>query len=290
MRRRLLIVVLTALSAVWMPPAAHAVSGKVVVIVMENQPYTNIMGSAEAPYINSLIAQGKLFTNYTAVVSGSQHNYYAMTSGLTTKVSPPSNNIFQAIDATAGALTWKEFEESMAGLCGAGGSTGKVPGTSVALYKKAHDPATKYSNESCATNDVPMTTANFVPAALPDFSYIVPNYCDDMHTLPTGGQPCPAYFGSNPGTTAIGMGDSWLSVVVPQLLAQPTITVILTWDEGKKSSGEHIVTLEVGAGIIPASTDGIAYNHYGLLAGLYSVFGLGTAPNNGATATPLPIP
>ncbi len=85
-------------------------------------------------------------------------------------------------------------------------------------------------------------------------------------------------------------GDHWLSVVVPQLLAQPGVTVILTWDEAKKTSGQHIVTLEVGAGITPGSSDGNAYNHYGLEAGLYGVFGLGPPPNNGATAPPLPIP
>jgi acid phosphatase len=284
-----LVVVMMTLSMAWMPPAAHALSGKVVVIVMENEAYTSIVGSSHAPYINSLIAQGELFTNYTAVVSGSQHNYLAMTSGLTAKVSPPPNNIFQAIDATAGAVTWKGFQESMTGTCGAG-SAGKVPGKSTQLYGKPHDPATKYGNASCTTNDISMTATNFMPAALPDFSYIIPNYCDDMHTLPTGGQPCPAYFGSNPGTSVIGMGDAWLSAVVPQLLAQPNVTVILTWDEGKKSSGERIVTLEVGAGITPGSTDGTAYTHYGLLAGLFSVFGLGTPPNNAATATPLPIP
>ena len=48
--------------------------------------------------------------------------------------------------------------------------------------------------------------------------------------------------------------------------------------------------LELGAGVTSGSTDGTAYNHYGLEAGLYNTFALGTAPNNGATATPLPIP
>ena len=46
------------LLAVWMPPAAHALSGQVVVIVMENEAYTSIVGSSQAPYINALIAQG----------------------------------------------------------------------------------------------------------------------------------------------------------------------------------------------------------------------------------------
>jgi hypothetical protein len=270
--------------------ATAGTSGKVVVIVMENQQYTHILGSSQAPYVNSLVAKGELFTNYTAVVSGSLHNYLAMTSGSTVKQSPPSPNVFQAIDATAGAHTWTEFEESMSGNCGAG-SSGNVPGRSEPLYSHGHDPAYQYKgNESCAQHDVPMTTSTFNTAALPDFSYIVPNQCDDMHSLPRNGQACPAYFGSNTGTTAIAMGDNWLRSVVPQLLAQPDVTVVLTWDEGSLTSAEHIVTLEVGAGVAPGTSDGTAYNHYGLEAGLYGVFGLGTPPNNGATATPLPIP
>jgi hypothetical protein len=247
------------------------------------------VGNAKAPYLNSLIGQGKLFSNYVAVTNGSLHNYLAMTSGLTYRLTPPSLNLFQAIDS-GGSLTWKEFEESMSGNCGAG-TTGKVPGTTDPLYTASHDPAFKYKNNtSCAQNDVPMTTTNFNPASLPDLSYIVPNQCDDMHTLPKSGQACPAYFGSVTGSTAIAMGDNWLSTVVPQLLAQPGVTVVLTWDEGKNSSGQHIFTLEVGAGITAGTSDATAYNHYGLEAGLYGVLGLGTPPHNGATATPLPIP
>jgi hypothetical protein len=286
------VLALSLLTTVGIPTVASAGSGRIVVIVLENKPYPAIVGSSEAPYINSLIAQGKLFTNYVAVKGGSKPNYLAMTSGLTTALSPPSPNVFQAIDSTDGAQGWRELEESMKINCG-GGSKGKVPGTSVGLYTKGHDPAYQYrANDSCTQNDVPMTSSTFDPAALPTFTYIVPNQCDDMHTLPTNGQSCPAYFGSNTGSTAIGIGDGWLSHVVPQLLAQPDITVLITWDESGASTTppEHIVTLEVGAGITAGSTDGRSYNHYGLEAGLYSALGLGTAPNNGATATPLPIP
>jgi hypothetical protein len=67
---------------------------------------------------------------------------------------------------------------------------------------------------TCSTNDVPMTTGTFNPASLPDFSYIVPNQCDDMHTLPGNGAACPAYFGANSGTSLINMGDKWLATVI----------------------------------------------------------------------------
>ena len=275
-----------------LPGVAAAQAGKLVVIVEENEGYDSIVGNSQAPYLNQLIAQGKLFTNYTAVASGSTPNYLAMTSGLTTALSPPSPNVFQAIDATGGALAWKEFMESMPGNC-AQGTSASIPGTTVPLYTASHDPDYQYrASTTCSTNDVPMTASTFNPASLPDFSYLVPNQCDDMHTLPGNGAACPAYFGSNPGTSLITMGDNWLATVVPQLLAQPNVTVVITWDEGTTSSTppEHVVALEAGAGVMAGSSDGTAYNHYGLEAGLYNYFGLGPAPSNGATATPLPIP
>lgn len=271
------------------PQTAGAQSGKLAVIVMENQSFSDIVGNSQAPYLNQLIAGGMLFTNYTeASGNGSQPNYLAMTSGLTSPQSPPSPNIFQAIDGSGSALTWKEFMESMPGNC-ANGTSANVPGTSAPLYTADHDPGWFYrADTTCTTNDVPLTTSTFNPASLPDLSYIVPNQCDDMHTLPASSQACPAYFGSNPGTSLINMGDNWLATVVKSLLAQPNVTVLITWDEGR--IGNHITTLEVGAGVTAGSTDGAAYNHYNLEAGLYHYFGLGTAPNNGATATPLPIP
>jgi hypothetical protein len=270
---------------------ASAQTGKIVVIVEENARYGDIVGNSQAPYLNQLMSKGELFTNYAAVYGASNPNYLAMTSGLTSAQSPPSPNVFQAIDGTGGTLRWKEFMESMTGTC-AGGNLGSVPGTSVALYTADHDPGYQYrANATCKTNDVPLTSSTFNPANLPDLSYVVPNECDDMHTLPTNGQSCPAYFGANPGTSQINMGDNWLATVVPQLLAQPNVTVVITWDEGSNQTTppQHVVALAAGAGITPGSADGTAYTHYSLEAGLYRYFGLGPAPNNGATATPLPI-
>src|SRR5437764_14957453 len=141
--------------------AAAAQSGKLVVIVMENNTYDDIVGNSEAPYLNQLIAEGELFTDYAAVASGSNPNYLGMTSGLTSALSPPSPNIFQAIDASGGAVKWKEFMESMPGNCASGTRT-MVPGTSVPLYTSDHDPDYKYrANSTCSTNDVPMTASTF---------------------------------------------------------------------------------------------------------------------------------
>ena len=70
------------------PPPPPAFTGthpnKLVTIVFENESHPSISGSADAPYMNQLIANGELFTNYFAVdTDGSFPNYLAMTSGNT---------------------------------------------------------------------------------------------------------------------------------------------------------------------------------------------------------------
>ncbi|HXC76943.1 MAG TPA: N,N-dimethylformamidase beta subunit family domain-containing protein, partial [Candidatus Acidoferrum sp.] len=273
--------------------ASTPASSKLVVIPFENQSYDDIIASSQAPYLNTLISQGTLFTHYTAVADGSNPNYLAMTSGLTAAVTPPSPNVFQALDA--GGISWKELMESMTGTCGAG-SAGNVPGSTDPLYSSDHDPVVSgyQGNTTCSTNDIPLTASSLNSTNLPSFTYLVPNECDDMHTAIATNQSCPAYFGPTSGSSEINIGDNWLSKVVPSLLAQSNVTVLITWDEWNSETGttplEHIVTLEVGAGVTAGGFDNNSYTHYSLEAGLYRYLGLGTAPNNGATALALPIP
>jgi hypothetical protein len=95
--------VLLAAGLVWPLQGAEAAqAGRLVVIVMENERYGDIVGNSAAPYLNQLIGRGKLFTDYAAVASGSNSNYLAMTSGLTARQSPPAANIFGASTGRAG--------------------------------------------------------------------------------------------------------------------------------------------------------------------------------------------
>jgi hypothetical protein len=268
------------LVVVLLPTGVKAASStKVALIVLENHDYNNIVGNSSAPYLNSLMSEGLFLSDYNAIVAGSDKDYRAMTSGTTNETTPTSANIFQGMQAAGDS--WTELNESMGGNCGV--TTSKtVPGTSVPLYVTDHDPAWMYaSNEDCDADDVPLTSDSQL-ASLPKFSFIVPNDCDDMHTFPPKGT-CPAYFGSVKASDAVGIGDAWLSHVVPRLLADPSVTVIVTFDEGN-SPNEHIYAVELGAGVTAGTVDTTKYNHYGLLAGLYENFALGTAPHNGAKA------
>jgi hypothetical protein len=235
----------------------------IVIIMMENKHYSDIVGSSAAPYIQSLIAQGTLFTNYEAA-PGSLPDYLANTSGLTGSTSG-SDNIFNQLQGQG--VSWGEYEESMPKTCYTGGDTGS--------YKKAHNPAVYYADitSSPAACANVLTYTAFDPSHLRAFSYVVPNLADDMHD------------GAN-RTAEIQAGDKWLSTNVPPMLAAGA-EVILTWDEGSVSD-EHVATIAIGGTAAAGATDGHAYTHPGLLAGLEDVWGLPRL-NAAKTATPLPI-
>jgi hypothetical protein len=235
----------------------------IIIIVMENKHYSDIVGNSNAPYIQSLIARGTLFTNYQAG-PGSLPDYLAMTSGLTGSTSG-SNNIFNQLQTKG--ISWGEYEESMPSVCYTGGDTGS--------YKKGHNPAVYYNDiknsPSACANVVPYS--QFSASHLRAFSYVVPNLTHDMHD------------GSS-RTAEIQAGDAWLAANVPAMLSGGG-EVILTWDEGS-SSDEHVATIAVGGTAAVGATDNHGYTHPGLLAGLENAWGFPLL-NAAQTATPLPI-
>ncbi|HEY2790070.1 MAG TPA: alkaline phosphatase family protein [Gaiellales bacterium] len=245
--------------------AQAAPAEPIVVIVLENKTYQTIVGSSSAPYIQSLIAAGTLYTNYQAA-PGSLPDYLRMTGGIaTTSAAKKSDNIFHQLQ-TAG-ISWGQYNESMPSACYT--KSGPLP------YDKSHNAAVWYnditSNKAACANMLPYTA--FDPAHPRSFSYVVPNDNDDMHT------------GSSK-TAQIKAGDAWLKANVPAMLAGGA-EVIVTWDEGTRSN-EHIATIAIGGTAKKGATDGTAYTHFGLLAGLEDVYGVPLL-NAAQTATPVPI-
>jgi phosphatidylinositol-3-phosphatase len=237
----------------------------VVVIVLENKTYSDIVGNAHAPYIQSLIAGGTLYTNYQAA-PGSLPDYLRMTSGVaTTSAAKSSDNLFNQLQRTG--QTWGEYMESMPKACYT--QSGPLP------YDKTHNPAAYYrditSTPSACANMVPYTS--FDPAHPRSFSYVVPNDNDNMHT------------GSSK-SAEIAAGDAWLKAHVPAMLSGGAL-VIVTWDEGRRSD-EHVATIAIGGSAGKGVTDAHAYTHFGLLAGLEDAYGVPRL-NSARTATPFPI-
>ncbi len=279
-----------ALALSLLPAHAQALTSplpKIAVIVLENTKRSDVVGKSAAPFMNSLIAQGKDFTDYHGF-SGSPHDYRAMIAGQLLASTPVSNNLYHQFDTEG--VGWVNLEESMAGNCGVLPSPNTVPGSTDKLYDHGHDPAWQYkANASCKANDRPLTSDAQLQS-LPSFSFIVPNNCGNAHTYPTGGD-CPAYFGTNHASSKLKLADTWVEHVVGVITAaDPSVTIFVTFDESTSATGQLVYAAEIGPGVTAGSKDGQRYDHYSFLAGMWSEYGLaGTAPNNAATATPLPL-
>jgi hypothetical protein len=86
--------------------------GHVVIMSLENQNYSKIIGNPYMPYLNSLIARSALLTRFYANFHPSQPNYFALTTGqgFYTKegpIPPATNNIVRALATKS--KSWKGY-------------------------------------------------------------------------------------------------------------------------------------------------------------------------------------
>ena len=212
---------MTAANAGWpcgkLPLSATRYS-HVMWIWMENHSYGEIIGSAEAPYINSLARQCGLATNYHNVSHPSLPNYIAATSGLPlaglgpfgSDCSPSRACGTPAPSVFAQVRSWKAYEQSMPRHCDRA-DTG--------AYAVRHDPPPYYlALASCARDDVGYgrLAPDLARGRLAAFSFLTPNLIDDMHD----------------GT--IAQGDGWLRTNLPTILNSAAY---------RKARGMSLVTL-----------------------------------------------
>lgn len=145
----------------------------VVVIFEENDTYAKVIGSPNAPYLNTLASDCALATNYHHDATVSQPNYMAVTGGNATGVSVHVN----APSIFSQASSWVELEEGMSSNCG---------GTAT-FYKRGHDPAFWYTPlaSACKQDDIPAANRDAglasLPNPLPAYTFITPNLCHNHH-------------------------------------------------------------------------------------------------------------
>lgn len=129
------------------------------------------------------------------------------------------------------------------GDCTTGSNTTCTGSTTSALYVRKHDPPMQYpdvfSTARIADNVVPLTqlATDLKHNTVPQFSWITPNICDDMHGMT--GSTCP-YPTLTPPTTAHQAtlytdGDNFLQTWVPMIMHSKAWTgnsaIFITWDE-----------------------------------------------------------
>jgi hypothetical protein len=213
--------------------------GTVFTIVMENHNSTQILGDEDAPFINSLAAQGAVAAGYhDSYVHPSEPNYLWMVAGENFGIlddnDPGSNNTIASQSHLAdqlelAGLTWRSYQEDMGQPCGL---------QSHDRYAAKHDPFVYFDDINgwdgtqftpgarCAQHVVDYTEldADIASGTLPDYVFITPDLDHDMHD----------------GTVA--QGDAWLAAEVPKLLAtdayQQGGALFLLWDEGANSGDD----------------------------------------------------
>lgn len=265
-------------------PGALPNFSHIFVIVMENSEYGDIIGSPHAPYINSLAHTYGLATQYYATTHPSLPNYLSLAGGDTFGVTSDctdcfvhaSNNLVDALEA--GHKTWRAYMEGMPAPCFTGDA---YP------YAQKHNPFIYFDdvrNNSARCHDiVPLTgfASDLGAATVPDFVWITPNLCHDMHDCPTA------------------TGDQWLSQEVPLILASPAWkqsgALFITWDEGTSSDGcctfaggGRVATLVISPLGRKQFQSATPHDHYSLLRTVTDAWQL-TDPRHAADPATAPL-
>jgi acid phosphatase len=253
---------------------------RIAVIVMENHEYGEIVGSSAAPYINRVARRFGLATNGFAISHPSLPNYLALTGGSTfgidsdcTDCKVSSANLGSQLSEAG--RSWKAYMEGLPRPCFTGAGAGE--------YAKKHDPFVYYASisgdPSRCSHVVALTELSGDERAhtMPDFSWISPNLCHDMHDC------------------SVATGDRFLAGVVPPLLHAlgPHGLLILTFDEGtsddgccRLASGGHIVTILAGAAARPRARLRTPVDHYSVLQTIEDLLALPRLRGAGCPCTP----
>jgi len=226
----------------------------VVVVVMENHSFNDIIGAtAAAPYINALASQGANFTSSFAIEHPSEPNYLDLFSGSNQGVTDDScphtfDTANLGSELIAANLTFAGYSEDLptvATKCTSG------------LYARKHNPWVNFRNVPAESN-LPFTAFPTDFSTLPTLAFVVPNLCNDTHDC------------------SITTGDTWLSVNIgayAQWAKAHDSLLVLTWDEDDHSQSNQIPTLFVGALVIPGNYSE-SIDHFRVLATLETMYGL----------------
>ncbi len=270
MRRLLLVVIVISLLAVAAPAQTSSTPAMnpIVLVMLENQSYGDVVGSASMPYLNSLISQGGLATSYYANSHGSLSEYFMLTTGQTITV----DNGFTCLvtvdnfvrEMAAINKGWMAYAENLPSAGYTGGD--------VYPYVKHHNPWVYFvdvaNNPNEAAHVVPFTqfASDMAAGALPAFSMVIPNDEHNGHDCPDGTSNC-----SN--AVKLQTTDTWLQTNLAPLFSstqfQQNGLLVIAFDEGNLSDnafgGGHIAVVFAGPWAKPAYLSSKFYRHENLL-------------------------
>lgn len=233
----------------------------VVVVVMENHSYADILGNPDAGYINALAQRGALFAESFAVAHPSQPNYLALFSGSTQGVSGDEcpqtfSTTNLASDLARAGATFAGYSEGLPHVgdqvCESG------------AYARKHAPWTNFSTVPAEVGR-PFSDFPTSFSALPTVAFVIPDLTHDMHD------------------GSIAEGDAWLRQHLADYASWAPAhnsLLILTFDEDDHSQHNRIFTLIVGAHVVTGRYHE-RLDHYRLFRTLQALHGLAPSPSAG---------
>ena len=250
--------------------------GHVILVMEENHGYSDVIGNALMPYLNSLATKYGLATQYYANTHPSIGNYFMLTTGqiVTTNDSftgtVSDDNIVREL-VTAGK-TWKSYAEDLPSVGYTGGDA--YP------YAKRHNILAYFSdvvNSSSEVNNlVPFSqfASDVSSGQLPNFSFVVPNLLNDAHD------------------GILPMADLWLQQNMPTLLSSSTFQkdglLIILFDEagGNDSThgGGHVAAVIVSPQAKSGFQSTTFYQHQSTLRLILQGLGISSYPGAAAQA------
>jgi hypothetical protein len=200
-----------------------------MIVMMENQEKSNIVGASTAPNLNALINEFGSAASYFGNSHPSLPNYIAIATGSAhgvTDDSPPSShptlvgvaNLFTQLD-TAG-IPWKAYFEGI-------GSNPKVDNGG---YAVRHNPIAYTGSAAQLAKCEPYVESTLVADlnAVPSntFVWVTPNLTDDMHS------------------SSVHTGDTWIGPFIAAVQGtkwyQDGGVIWIIWDEAYNLSGSTV--------------------------------------------------
>jgi len=287
---------------------------------MENTSFSTIIGNSHAPNLNALANKYGLATDYFGVTHPSEPNYVANVGGsffgiqddnqfyctpamASTDPTCAGTTVNHTISApniasqlAAEGKTWKGYFQNlppipssgvvMTGPNANGPYSFKWPSNVDALYASKHNPFVNFTTtQTDLANMVPDTQlfTDLATGRLPNFSYVVPDQCHDMHGIAACGDE----------NELISTGDTYVGQLVRAIMHSEVWSdgrnaIVITWDEddfsdigqpgtgccGADPGGGHVVTIVITNKSHRHVADNTPYNHFSLLLSLEKAFGL----------------
>lgn len=269
------------------PPSPSPSFSNVVVVMLENAGYSEVIGAGSMPYLNSLAQKYSLATNYYANTHPSIGDYFMLTTGqiltnddtFTGTVSV--DNVVREL--TAAGKTWKSYAESLPSVGYTGGDQGE--------YLQHHNPMAYFSDvlnsQAQQANLVPFPqfAVDLAAGTLPNYSFVVPNAVDDAHDCPGGMITCSL-------SDKLGTADAWLQANIGPLIAnanfQKSGLLVIVFDEAEVADaidgGGHVALVLISPQLKQAYQSNTLYQHESLERFTMELLGVGTIPGAGSTA------